>query len=283
MRRNIVIFQSDNTNLNIKNAVGYLTFPALENYSFVKHAFSTRFGGVSEGQFKSMNLSFYNDDKKENVVENYHLFCEALGLKFETLVAAAQNHGDNIRIVGKNEKGIGIYRDRDMQSVDGLLTNCEEVTLVTYHADCAPIFFLDRCKKVIGLVHSGWRGTAKEIAGKMVSKMQREFACQLKDITCVVGPCVDECCYEVGEEVYEKFVSIPDVAVKSFMKKCDANLKYILNIKEANKQILLKAGISEENIVISDVCTCCYIDLFFSQRAMGNNRGTLAAFFCLKN
>jgi copper oxidase (laccase) domain-containing protein len=73
-----VIFQSYNTNLNIKNAVGYLTFPALENCNFVRHAFSTRLGGVSEGQLRSMNLSFYKDDKKENVVKNYHLFCEAV-------------------------------------------------------------------------------------------------------------------------------------------------------------------------------------------------------------
>jgi YfiH family protein len=278
-----MIFRSNNTNLHIVNAVAYLTFPDLEKYKIVNHAFSTRIGGVSEKHFKSMNLSFSQGDKRDSVIQNYKIFCDAAGFELESIIATSQDHGDNIRIVEEKDEGVGISRPQDRKSVDGLLTNCKGVTLATYHADCTPIYFLDPKKEVIGLAHSGWRGTAKRIAANMIEKMTKNFSCKFEDIICVIGPCIDKCCYEVGEDVYKEFLSSAIKNTELFVTKSKkAKNKYILDLKEANKQILLQSNIKEKNIFISDICTCCFSDLLFSQRAMGNNRGTLGAFFSLK-
>jgi len=280
-----LIIKSNNTKINEKNSVIYLTFPVLEKYNFIKHGFSTRIGGVSQGKnYNSMNLSFTscqeNLKEKENVKENYKRICNALDIELESLIASAQDHGDFIRVVKKENKGIGIYKEKDMKSVDGLITDQPGITLVTYHADCVPVYFLEPKRQVIGLVHSGWKGTVKEIAKKMVGKMIDKFSCNVKKIICVIGPCISKCCFKTDEDVYQEFLKIKNLnSSKNIIKKDD---KYIIDLKDINKNILINSGILKENIFISDLCTCCYKDLFFSHRALQTDkRGTMAAFFQL--
>ena len=167
-----MVFHSSAMRLNFKEGVGYLTFPALESYPFVRHAFSTRLGGVSKDEFFSMNLSFHRGDPDENVLENYRRICGAAGFPYEGLTASAQDHHTFIRRVGRQDRGVGIFRPRDLESVDGLVTDEPDVVLVTYYADCVPLYFLDPEKRVIGLAHGGWRGTAGRIGRKMVEKMK---------------------------------------------------------------------------------------------------------------
>lgn len=134
-------YDTRNMELHEKQGVAYLTFPAFSAVPFVRHAFSTRVGGVSCGEFSSMNLSFHRGDPDETVLTNYHRFCDAAGFSFDSLVASAQDHHTEIRRVTKRECGIGIWRPRDQESVDGLLTDEPGVTLVTYYADCVPLYF----------------------------------------------------------------------------------------------------------------------------------------------
>lgn len=277
-----MIFHSDAMHLNFKNGVGYLTFPSLERFDFVRHAFSTRLGGVSRDEFFSMNLSFHRGDPQENVLENYRRICDAAGLPYDGLVASAQDHHTVIRRVGEKEKGIGVFRPRDMESVDGLVTDEPGVVLVTYYADCVPLYFLDPVKRVIGLAHGGWRGTVGEIGREMVRKMEREFDCRPEDILGAIGPSIGPCCYEVDKPVAKEFLALSHLEPERFVMSRGEG-KYMLDLWEANRQILVSAGIRPENIAVTDLCTRCNHDLLISHRATGGKRGGMAAMMCLVN
>ena len=165
-----------------KDSVGWLTFPALEALPFVRHAFSTRLGGVSTGEFSSMNLNFGRGDPRETVEENFRRFCAAAGFSMESLTASAQDHHTTVRRVGAAERGVGVTRPRDRESVDGLITDDPPVTLVTYYADCTPLFFVDPAHRAVGLGHSGWRGTAAGMGACMVRRMEEEFGSRPEEI-----------------------------------------------------------------------------------------------------
>ncbi|MDE7390485.1 MAG: peptidoglycan editing factor PgeF [Lachnospiraceae bacterium] len=271
-----MIFTSNTMNLNIKDAVAYLTFKKLEEFPYIRHAFSTRMGGVSSGEFTSMNMSFNRGDNHENVTENYKRLCSAVGVGFDSLVASAQDHHTNVRRVSSAQKGIGIYKPRDMESVDALITNETGVTLVTYFADCTPILLVDTKNKAIAAAHSGWRGTVAEIGRITVERMAEEFGTSPSDILAMIGPTIGKCCYEVDKTVAEQFVALDVFDSRKFVTDKD-NGKYMIDLAEANRQILVKAGVNNDSIVKSDVCTYCNSDLVWSHRATGGKRGGMCA------
>lgn len=270
-----MIFKSTSMHLNIKDALAYLTFDRLEEIPFLKHAFSTRLGGVSTGEFNSMNMSFNRGDSDENVTENYRRLCRAIGVEFNDLVASAQDHNTFVRRVTSNEKGIGIYRPKDLESVDALITNEKNVALVTYFADCTPLLFVDTKNKAIGAAHAGWRGTVGKIGAETVRRMGEEFGTAPKDIVATIGPAINKCCYEVDEPVAEKFRELGLDSERFVFPK--GNDKYMIDLIETNRQILVSAGIPNENIILSDVCTRCSSDLIWSHRATGGKRGGMCS------
>lgn len=276
-----MIFNSNTMNLNINKNVVYLTFKKFEKFHFVTHAFSTKIGGISQNEFSSMNLGFNRGDPKENVIKNYRIFCDAVGFNYDSLVASSQDHNTNIRIVNSKDKGIGIYREHDLNSVDGLVTDEYGITLVTYYADCTPLFFIDPIKRVVGLAHAGWRGTVKKIGKIMVKTMIENYNSNASDIICAIGPAIGPCCFEVDYPVYEKFTSLHELDTKRFIKD-NKNGKYMINLPEANKQILINSGILKNNITVSDLCTKCNHELLFSHRKTNGIRGSLAAMIALK-
>ncbi len=273
-----------NATVNHKNGVTYYTFPLLEQYC-VKHAFSTRLGGVSEGACAAMNLSFQRGDDREAVMENHRRFAEAVGYDERSLVFSDQIHETEIRVVDASDCGKGIFRESDLRGVDGLLTSDPGVVLMTFFADCVPLFFYDPIKRVVGAVHSGWRGTVKRIGAKAVEVMRREFGTNEKDLAAVIGPSICRDCYEVSEDVAlefqrefteEQWESMhnqgPDQAGED---------KFRLDLWRANEIILREAGIPEERIQVSGLCTCCNPELLFSHRATGGERGNLAGVIAL--
>lgn len=275
-----MIFYSHSMELNIKNGVTFLRFPQLNELGFVNHAFSTKLGGVSSGEFSTMNLSFNRGDSFENVIENYKRICSAADIDFNTLTASAQDHNSFIRTVTKKEIGIGITKPKDLQSVDGLITNIPDITLVIYFADCVPILLVDTVNKAIGAVHSGWRGTVKEIAKAAVNKMNIEYGSQPENIICTIGPNINKCCYEVDKNVFNEFNTLTHLSPEKFTQSIGSE-KYMIDLSEANKQILLNCGVKSENIYISDLCTKCSSELLFSHRATNGKRGGMAAFICM--
>ena len=274
-------FESKTMTINNADSVPYLAYNSLSEIKFINHAFTTRLGGVSEGEFASMNMAFNRGDNPERVTENYRRFCAGAVFDFNSLVASAQDHHTYVRAVTSADKGIGIYRPRDMESVDALITNEPNVTLVTYYADCTPLFFVDTEKRAIGLAHAGWRGTVGRIGEKVIKKMTELYGTDPKDIKTAVGPAISVCCYEVDEPCAANFLALTDLPVERFVFSKGAG-KYMLDLLEANRQILMAAGVPEENITLSDLCTNCNSELLWSHRATKGHRGTMSAMMCLK-
>ena len=267
--------QSQSLQINKKNDLVYIRFPKLAECECVRHIFSTRHGGVSTGHCATMNLSFTKDNNRENVLENFRRLCSATEIPFENLVLTNQTHTNNVLTVTEEHRGTGITKP-SFCDVDGLVTDKSGVALVTQYADCTPLLFCDPVKKVIATSHAGWRGTVKQIGKVTVDKMVSEFGCNPKDIIAAIGPCIGQCCYEVDDPVYNEFIKLPFISPESvFIAK--KNGRYMLNLTEANRQILINAGISSENIDCSDICTCCNHTDLHSHRATNGKRGTLAA------
>lgn len=266
-----------------KEGVTWLSFPALEETGIVSHAFSTRMGGVSKGPFSTMNFSFMRGDDPEDVKENYRRMANAMGVDRERMVLTWQTHTTNVRVVSEEDFGKGVVRDRDYRNVDGLITNIPGVTLVTFFADCVPLYFLDKKNRAIGLSHSGWRGTVNRMGAVTLKKMAEEFGTDPKDVVACVGPSICQDCYEVGPEVIEQFAGAfaPEYHGQLFYEK--PNGKFQLNLWEANRIILMEAGVPETNISVTDICTHCNPDLLFSHRRSADKRGNLCAFLCLND
>lgn len=266
----------------MEGAVPYLSFPMFRDTGLVTDGFSTRLGGVSEGCFSSLNLSFDRGDDRAAVAENFRRMGEALGVRCEDMVLSQQTHTTNIRIVTDEDRGKGITRERDYTDIDGLITNVPGICLVTTYADCVPLYFLDPAKKVIALSHSGWRGTVGKIGKKTVELMHDNFGSDPADILAAVGPSVCQDCYEVSADVIDRFKEVFDRSVwdELFYGKPDG--KYQLDLWKANEKIFLEAGIRKEHIAVTNVCTHCNSEILYSHRAMGDKRGNLCAFLALK-
>lgn len=267
--------QSKNLEIINKNGLVYIKFPRFTASGAVKHLFTTRIGGVSTGKYSTVNMSFNNGDGRENVLENYRRLCKAESIDVNDLVLSRQTHTNNVKCVTEADRGTGIFKD-PFCDIDGLITDRPGVALVTHYADCTPLLFCDPVKRVIATSHSGWRGTVKEIGRVTVEKMIKEYNCKPENIIAAIGPCIGKCCYEVDEPVYSEFKKIPYLDIKQiFFPKKDG--KYMLDMVEANRQILVNSGIKPDNIDLSDICTCCNKNELHSHRATGGERGTLAA------
>ena len=264
-----------NSKKNIKNGVTYLTFPILESAG-VRHGFSTRLGGVSEGDLGSMNLSFSRGDDPGKVMENHHRFAAAVGYPVENLVFSDQVHDTVIRRVDVSDCGKGILRESDLKGVDGLVTDDPEVVLMTFFADCVPLFLYDPKHHAIGAVHSGWRGTVGRIGAKAVQKMTEEFGSVPDELLAVVGPSICQDCYEVSEDVAEAFRQEFKKIQWDELLLAKPEDKYQLDLWRANEIILAEAGIPVSQIQVCGMCTCCHSDFLFSHRASGGRRGNLA-------
>lgn len=266
-----------------KHGVTYLTFPELEAPGLVRHAFSTRMGGVSEGKFATMNFIFTRGDHPEHVMENYRRMAAALAVDIHKMVLSWQTHTVNVRKVTGEDAGKGIFRERDYQDVDGLITNVPGITLVTFYADCVPLYLLDPVHHAIGLSHSGWRGTVNRMGAVTVRAMAREYGTRPEDLIVAIGPSICMDCFEVGSEVAEAFRRAFDARYWAQLSYAKENGKHQLDLWRANQIVFAEAGVPPEQIHLTDICTHCNPELLFSHRSAGNERGNLAAFLSLKD
>lgn len=241
------------------------------------HCFSTRFGGVSEGDLSSLNLGVHRGDVFENVVKNYEILGNAVGFFPEQTVFPMQRHTDIVRVVTEDHCGEGLYRDVP-SPCDGQITDRPGVALVTFSADCTPILFFDPVRKAIGAVHAGWRGTALGIAAKAVDAMVQEFGCQREDIRAAIGPCIGKCCFETDWDVPQAMLdALGPKAITGITQKGG---KYYVDNKFMNTLWLQRAGVSE--LDIAPQCTRCQPDRYWSHRAVGDRRGSLAGIIMMK-
>lgn len=258
----------------------YYTFPAFDKTGLVTHGFSTRLGGVSTGIYQSMNLSFTRGDDEAAVRENFARFCRAIGSDSSRTVVSAQQHHTTIYNATASDCGRGVLRERGYTDIDGLLTDEPNVLLCTQYADCVPLFFIDPVRRVVGTSHAGWRGTAAEIGAVTVERMCGDYGCRREDILAGIGPSIGPCCFEVDAPVYEAFLKTP-----SFDETCVRHRgeKFDIDLWEINRRTLLSAGITPDHITVTDLCTKCHPEVFWSHRVTGNQRGSLAGFIALKS
>ncbi len=269
--------------LNQEGEVPYFYYPLLENTGMVRHGFSTRLGGVSSGEFESMNFNTTRGDSLDHVEENFRRFCGAIGCDWDLAVMSHQTHTVNVEKVTADmvTKGRSFWEKKPFTHVDGLVTDVPGAVLITSYADCVPLYFLDPVKKVIGLSHSGWRGTVERMGAVTVAKMQKEYGCDPTDILACVGPSICQDCYEIGPEVAEEFYkAFTEEEAEQILAKNQAG-RYQLDLWKANALILKGAGIRREHMAITNVCTCCNPDLLFSHRYTKGKRGNLSAFLSL--
>lgn len=274
-----------NHKLSDGSVVPLLHFKKLDEFDFIKHCFTTRMGGCSTGIFESMNLSFTRGDDEEAVLNNYRRLAEAMKADVCDYVTSDQTHTTNVIRVGKAQKGIGVTRPRPYTDVDGLVTNEPGVILSTFYADCVPLYFVDPVHRAIGLSHSGWRGTVNRMGRKTLEVMNREFDTEPADVIAAIGPSICQDCYEISEDVAQHFISefgTTDDPKAQEILFAKGGGKYQLNLWECNRRIMVEAGIPNENISVTNVCTCCNPDKLFSHRASHGRRGNLGAFMCLK-
>lgn len=275
----------------------YLTFPILEQCDEISHLFTTRLGGVSEGIYSSMNLSFHRGDDPEHVRENYRRIAGVLGCSVEDMVCSRQTHTTNILRVTSADGGKGVTRETGYTDIDGLVTNEPGVALATFYADCVPLYFVDRNHRAIGLAHSGWRGTVQKMGDHMCRRMEAEFGSRTEEMLAAIGPSICRECYEVSEEVAQAFADMlkgTDYILRKIRENggyrpdCQVILpgrqpgKYQLDLWLANLIILMAAGIPLKNIDVTDICTCHNPEFLFSHRASYGKRGNLGAFLMLK-
>lgn len=266
----------------VEKKTPYLEYPLFQETGIVTSAFSTRLGGVSEGYYSSLNLSFDRGDDPARVLENFKRIGASMGVAVEDMVLSKQTHTTNVRVVTKEDKGKGVMRERNYTDVDGMITNVPGICLVTSYADCVPLYFVDPVKKAIGLSHSGWRGTVGKIGKNTVQLMQENFGSKPEDLLAAVGPSVCMDCYEVSEDVIEQFKETFEKKYWEDLFYKKENGKYQLNLWKANELIFLESGILPEHMAITNVCTHCNSKILYSHRTMGNNRGNLCAFLALK-
>lgn len=266
----------------------YLTYPMLEKTGIVTHMVSTRLGGASRGMFATMNYSYTRGDEKEAVDENYRRTARVFGAAADAFVCSDQTHTTNVRAVTQEDRGKGVTRAKDYRDVDGLVTNVPGLILSTFYADCVPLLFVDPVRRAIGCSHSGWRGTAAEMGRVTVETMAKEYGSAPEDILAAVGPSICQDCYEVSGDVAEQFKALFSQEKYAFVDPQavvldKGNGKYQLDLWEANRAVLLSAGILREHISVTDICTCHNSDYLFSHRASRGKRGNFGAFIMLNH
>lgn len=230
-------------------------------FDHVAAAESTRHGGVSPAPFASLNLGKYTDDAPENVAENQRRFCDALGFSVEQLAWSKQVHGDQIRLVTASGGAEGF---------DALMTNTPKVLLAVSVADCAPILIFDAKNRVVAAIHAGWKGAAAGIVRKTLESMHAKYGTMGADCFAYVGTCIDECSFEVGDEVADMF----DADFKRFDTRRG---KFLVDLKMANAAQLFQSGVPESQVEISPFSTVLHNEDYFSYRKEKGATGRMLA------
>lgn len=257
------------------NGVVYMT---ASNIS-AKHCFTTRYGGVSTGCLASLNLGENRGDAPENVIENYRRLGEATGIRTDHMAFTRQVHGNDVRIV--TEADVHTLMTGVPYDADGVVTNIPGLAIIAFVADCVPLLLHDPVNKVAAAVHCGWRSTVADIMGVAVEKMV-SLGAEPKEIRGAVGASIGYCCFEVGPEVPEAvFALLPDDH-EGLVRAGEKEGKFYVDLREAIARRLVQLGLKRENILVSQECTVCSHDKYWSHRYTNGNRGSQAALIMLE-
>ncbi|MBQ1446856.1 MAG: peptidoglycan editing factor PgeF [Solobacterium sp.] len=251
-----------------------LKYPELEKLAFAEHCFTMRQGGVSEGVYASMNLSWSRGDDPEHVRQNYARITRLFHSDPDHVVVTRHEHGTHvIRIDGPGEP-----EPLDMR-YDGMVTNVPGIVLCALAADCLTVVFADPVQKAVGICHSGWKGTLGRISREVIRRMQEEYGSRPEDIVCGIGPSVCGECYEINDEIAHRFMEgYPGQAPGFLVDKHNGH--QLLDLRKACAASLKECGV--KTVLVPDLCTMENPDYLFSHRLMGNARGNIGALIGIK-
>ncbi|MCL6604135.1 MAG: peptidoglycan editing factor PgeF [Paenibacillus sp.] len=259
-------------------------------HTAITAGFTSRQGGTGKAPYESLNCAFHVGDHPEDVINNRNILAKSLGFQLEDWTCGEQTHGVNIAVVDSKDRGRGSQdRASAFSDTDGLITNVPGVLLTSFYADCVPLYFYDPIQSVVGLAHAGWKGTVGQIADLMVKKMSDEYGSHPQDILAAIGPSIGDCCYEVNDHVMNHVHQLEVLSgseatfSNSVYRKSETNDdKSMLNLKELNQRIMIKAGILPTHIECTTWCTSCNPDLLFSYRKENGVTGRMTSWIGIK-
>lgn len=245
-----------------------------------RHAFTTRYGGVSTGDFSSLNLGSNRGDDPACVRENYTRVCALMGVGADDCCVTRQVHGNEVKIVTAADKHV-CFGDRPYDA-DGLVTNEKNLPIMCFVADCVPALLADEENQVIAAVHCGWRSSVRDILGVTVEKML-SLGAKVETIHAAMGAAIGKCCFETDDDVPRAIEEYLDGDTRGLFDRRE-NGKTFVDLRGANARRLIQLGLKSENIDLSEECTICSHDKYFSHRyttAHGLNRGNQCAIITL--
>ena len=260
-----------------KNSISYLQAAIFGECDFLIHAFCARQGGVSQDEYASLNVSFNEGDEEYRVLQNWDRLSKAFAIPLEQFLVVNQVHGDGRFVIKPHG---GYFSSRSELNYDAIVTNCTNLAICIKTADCVPVFFVDRVKKLIAVAHAGWRSTALGISAKVIGLMQNQYASSLQNILVAIGPSIGKCCYQVDSVVADAFRGQKNHEI--YLLPAVVGNKWMLDLPEANRRQILDCGIPEQNIEVSGYCTMCNQDIFFSHRGSGGITGRQINFMMIK-
>ena len=264
--------------LRKKKTIEYLQSHLLSNCDFLEHAFFLRRGGASRDDYKSLNMSFRQGDEEFRVLQNWDRLATAFAIPVEQFLVVNQVHGDAIFVVITHGN---YFSARDELNYDAIVTTRADLAICIITADCVPVFLVDKVKKVIAVVHAGWRGTALEISAKVIRLMQKQYCCLPQDILAAIGPSIGKCCYDVDSTTADAFRRQNNSEL--ILQQGSIKDKWMLDLPEANRRQILGSGVPENNIEVAGYCTNCNQDMFFSHRGSGGVTGRQVNFMIIKS
>lgn len=262
------------------NGLSLWRFESLSQFERLQHGVTGRSGGVSGPPYAALNLGLHVGDDPAAVIENRRRLGAALGADFDRLTFCAQVHGAELAVVGEERIGAGRLELTDaIQHADGLIVTQPGVLAVVLSADCVPLLLYDPERHVGAAVHAGWRGTAAGMARRAVRLLQEQCGCAPEDLRVGLAPSIGPCCYQVSREVAEQIATTLPYSEPVTVARAGA---WYADLPAANRQQLLAAGVRDEHIEASGICTSCRAEEFFSERKLGRPTGRLGALIALR-
>ena len=242
-----------------------------------KHAFTTRFGGVSGGEFAALNLGSNRGDDPEAVRENYRRVCALFGVGENDACVTNQVHKTDVRIVTEADKHICL--GPTPYEADGIVTAEQGLPIFCFIADCVPVLLWDANNRAAGAIHCGWRSAVGDILKNAVEAMV-SLGAEVQDIRAAIGPSIGACCFETDDDVPDAItVWLSGETEGLFVRRADG--KTMVDLRLSNARRLLQLGVPVQNIDLSDECTFCSHDKYWSHRYTKGKRGSQAAVIML--